>query len=82
VPYLDIDGKPVLHQFRPDKPRVNKAGKPIKYETPEKAAMRLDMGVGQRELLKDPSVPLWVTEGGKRVMRCGPMASAWWSCWV
>ena len=66
VPYLDIDGQPVLYQFRPDDPQPGKDGKPIKYETPAKAAMHLDMGVGQRELLQDPSVPLWVTEGGKK----------------
>jgi hypothetical protein len=28
---------------------------PVQYETPAKAAMRLDMGVGQQERLKDPS---------------------------
>jgi hypothetical protein len=33
VPYLDLDGKPVLYQFRPDTPRLGKDGKPIKYAT-------------------------------------------------
>jgi hypothetical protein len=66
VPYLDLDGGPVLYQFRPDAPRLGMDGKPIKYETPAKAAMRLDMGVGQRELLADPSIALWITEGAKK----------------
>jgi hypothetical protein len=55
VPVLGIDGAPVLYQFRPDTPRLASDGKPIKYETPAKAAMRLDMGIGQQERLKDPS---------------------------
>src|SRR5262245_56855429 len=52
--------------FPPDAPRHGKDGKPIKYEMPAKAAMRLDMGVGQQELLKDPQVPLWIGEGIKK----------------
>jgi hypothetical protein len=66
VPYLDIDGKPVLYQFRPDKPRQNTQGKDIKYETPAGAAMLLDCGVDRRELLKNPKHPLWITEGAKK----------------
>ena len=66
VPVLGIDGLPVLYQFKPDTPRQGKDGKPIKYETPAKAAMRLDIGVGRQELLKDPLVPLWIGEGIKK----------------
>jgi hypothetical protein len=44
VPYIDIDCQPVHYQFRPDTPQLAKDGKPIKHETPAKAAMRLDMG--------------------------------------
>lgn len=67
VPFLDHDGKVVLHQFRPDTPQQDQQGKPRKYETPAKAAMRLDFGVGQHERLENPSVPLWLTEGIKKV---------------
>jgi hypothetical protein len=66
VPVLGIDGKPVSYQFKPDTPREGKDGKSIKYETPAKSAMRLDMGVGQQELLKNPEIPLWITEGIKK----------------
>jgi hypothetical protein len=66
IPLLDIEGRPVLYQFRPDTPRPNREGKPIKYETPKGAAMRLDCGVGQQEALKNPAVPLWITEGVKK----------------
>ena len=66
VPLLDINGQPVLYQFRPDNPRLDKASRPIKYETPAGAAMRLDFGVGQQEVLKNPAEALWVTEGIKK----------------
>jgi hypothetical protein len=66
VPVLGIDGQPVLYQFKPDAPRLDKDGKAIKYETPAKAAMRLDMGISQQQLLKDPNLPLWITEGIKK----------------
>src|SRR6266511_2648980 len=67
VPVLGIDGKPTLYQFRPDTPRLNRDSKPIKYETPAKASMRLDFGVGQQELLKNPTIPIYITEGIKKV---------------
>jgi hypothetical protein len=49
LPILGIEGQAVLYQFRPDTPRKDSRGKPVKYETPPKAAMRLDMGVGQKD---------------------------------
>ena len=66
IPILDIDGKPVLYQFRPDTPRVNKDGKPIRYETPAGAAMRLDFGTVPREQLADPAIKVLFTEGAKK----------------
>jgi hypothetical protein len=66
IPLLDIEAHPVLYQFRSDTPRVDNRGKVVKYETPRGARMRLDMGVGQQEWLKDPAVPLWITEGVKK----------------
>jgi hypothetical protein len=77
VPVLDITGTPVLHQFRPDTPRLDKASRAIKYETPAKATMRLDLGVQQHEMLKDPKLPLWITEGikkGDALRSCGQCA--------
>jgi Domain of unknown function (DUF3854)/Domain of unknown function (DUF927) len=57
----------VLYQFRPDTPRHDSHGRPIKYETQKSAAMRLDFGTGQRELIADPRVPLWTSEGAKKL---------------
>lgn len=59
-------GKEVVgHQFRPDEPRVMD-GKPVKYETPAGAAVRLDCPPDCTADVADPSVPLWITEGVKK----------------
>jgi len=67
IPILDIDGQPVLYQYKPDEPRLDSKGKPIKYETPRGARMRLDCAADQRESLGNPGIPLWVTEGIKKL---------------
>lgn len=58
---------PVLHQIRPDNPRVVD-GKIIKYETPAGAKMRLYIHPLIREELKDPGKPLVITEGIKKTL--------------
>jgi hypothetical protein len=65
MPILDRRGRPVLYQYRPDTPRVDQ-GKPVKYDTPWKARMRLDFGPAPHDWLGDPAVPLWITEGIKK----------------
>lgn len=67
IPILGRDGQPVLHQLRPDNPRIDGKGRTIKYETPKGARMHLDFATGQRELLGDPIVPVLITEGIKKV---------------
>src|SRR3954454_16942620 len=42
VPVYDVTGEVAFHQIRPDSPRANTNGKPIKYETPSKARMTFD----------------------------------------
>src|SRR4051794_23186761 len=59
VPVWGPDGSNGLYQFRPDAPRTDAEGRPIKYETPLRAGIRLDCPPRCRALLKDPSVPLW-----------------------
>jgi hypothetical protein len=66
IPVLDINGQPVLYQYKPDEPRVDAKGKLIKYETPKGARMRLDCAIGQQEALGNPAVPVWVPEGIKK----------------
>jgi hypothetical protein len=64
---LGVDGDVVGHQCKPDRPRLDrKKGKPIKYETPSGASVRLDIPPNVRNLLGNPKVPLWITEGVKK----------------
>lgn len=69
VPVWGVDGQLTLHQARPDSPRADSDGKPIKYETPRRARMCLDIPprVRQRGWLDDPGWPLWITEGARKV---------------
>jgi len=67
-----------LHVYRPDAPRsFDEKGKGrlpdgtypqrvAKYEAPQGAAMRLDCPPTCRSSLRDPSVPLWITESQKK----------------
>src|SRR5712691_6728858 len=67
LPIYNPYGEIVLYQARPNTPRV-RDGKPLKYETPAKAHMALDVPPMQqnRRRLQDPSLPLWITEGCKK----------------
>jgi hypothetical protein len=66
VPSLRVDGSVWGWQYRPDSPRLNRNGKPVKYETPTKQPNGLDVPPGVGPKLGDPAVPLWVTEGIKK----------------
>jgi len=66
LPVFAPDGTNGLYQFRPNAPRADKKGKLVKYETPSGAAMRLDCPTVCREQIKNPSIPLWITEGIKK----------------
>ena len=66
IPVHDTSGAVALWQYRPDSPRVNGQGKPVKYETPGGSRMVLDVPPRVRAQLPDPKVPLWVTEGVKK----------------
>lgn len=66
IPVHDTSGAVALWQYRPDSPRANGSGKPVKYETPGGSRMVLDVPPRIRGQLGDPKVPLWVTEGVKK----------------
>jgi len=63
IPIFDMRGETALYQSRPDAPRRNTSGKPVKYETPTGAKMAIDVHPSIRERLSDPNVPLFITEG-------------------
>ena len=66
IPVCSPTGEVVSYQSRPDQPRIGKDGRPIKYETPHGSRMVLDVHPFAREMLGDPSVPLFITEGIKK----------------
>lgn len=66
VPIYSPTGELSLYQIRPDRPRIDRRGKPVKYETPGGGRMALDVHPAARDQLKDPSAPLFVTEGIKK----------------
>lgn len=71
IPMLRADGSTHGHQYRPDSPRL-RDGKPVKYETPYQQRNGLDVPPGVGHMLDDPNIPLWITEGVKKV-DCGAL---------
>ena len=65
IPIWSVHGEIATYQVRPDEPRI-KDGKAIKYETPAKTRMSLDVPPGARQWLGDPSRPLFITEGARK----------------
>ncbi len=53
-------------KIRPDRPRLSKKAKPIKYESPAGSQLQVDCPPGITHLLRDRSIPLYVTEGSKK----------------
>jgi len=67
MPIHGVNGDGIVsYQFRPDSPRLNSRGKPIKYETPAGAGNRIDCPTSCRDGLADPKIELLVTEGLKK----------------
>lgn len=63
IPVYGMDGRIRFYQYRPDDPRFNGEGKPVKYETPPNVRMAVDAHPMIRNQLGDPQHPLFVTEG-------------------
>jgi len=66
IPLWSVDGKEAGFQFRPDHPRTNSRGKPVKYEIPTGSSIRLDCPPRCQKMIGNPQVPLWITEGSKK----------------
>lgn len=67
IPLHGVDGTVVGHQYRPDRPRHGQKDRPIKYENPAGSSVRLDVPLRCYAHLGNPAVPLWFTEGAKKV---------------
>jgi len=66
IPIYKVVGTVAFHQYRPDSPRLNSDGKPVKYETPPNVRMALDCHPFARPWLADPARPLFITEGVRK----------------
>src|SRR5215207_3609933 len=62
IPVWGVTGEVATYQIRPDMPRVVE-GKALKYETPAKSRLTLDVPPGAHPWLAEPARPLFVTEG-------------------
>lgn len=67
IPIYNVHGEMASFQLKPHNPRISKNGKPIKYETAANAPQVLDVPRRCRKMLGDPKIPLWITEGAKKV---------------
>jgi replicative DNA helicase len=67
-PIHDVTGTVSAWQLKPDNPRLHPdTGKPIKYETAIGSRPSIDVPPSVRPMLRMPDVPLWITEGCKKV---------------
>ena len=85
IPVYSPTGDIATYQYRPDKPRIDKKGRPVKYETPSGTRMVLDVHPFAREMLGNPTVPLFITEGIKKcdaLVSCGRCAVALLGVWA
>lgn len=62
IPIRNVHGEIALYQSRPDTPRMT-GGRAVKYETPRGATMTIDVPPTIRDRMRDPSWPLFITEG-------------------
>jgi hypothetical protein len=67
IPLREIKNEIETYQIRPDTPRIGKDGRPIKYETPGDSRPVRDIPEGARRALRNTAVPLWITEGSRKV---------------
>ena len=77
IPLHTTDGKVALHVYRPDNPRTYedrskrdpdglRPVKVLKYEIPKGTGVRLDCPPACLSGLKNPAIPLYITEGQKK----------------
>jgi hypothetical protein len=65
IPIWNVRGEIALYQTRADEPRIV-GGKAVKYETPLRSRMVLDVPPTCQKNLRNPQVPLFVTEGVRK----------------
>ena len=63
IPLFNHRGEQVGVQIRPDKPRLNREAKPVKYESPLGSRSVIDIPPAARRAVLDCTRPLVITEG-------------------
>lgn len=66
LPMYRVSGEEIGVQFKPALPQEAPGGKKQKYASQAGVPNHLDVPPGVAELVRDPSAPLWVTEGIKK----------------
>lgn len=66
IPLFNVEGDRGGSQCRPDDPRLDEQGRPIKYETPAGATQVLDVHPWSVPHLGDPTTALVITEGTRK----------------
>lgn len=67
IPQYNLTGRRFGYVLRPDRPRKNReTGKPIKYESQPGGRVGFDINPLMVDKLRDPSVPICMTEGSKK----------------
>ena len=77
IPVWNVHGEVVLHQIRPDAPRINGQGKPVKYETPAGSRPVIDVPPSVLNALGDVRESLIITEG---IRKADAAVSAGYCC--
>jgi len=63
IPLYDHRGEQVGVQIRPDKPRLNREAKAVKYESPPESCPVIDIPPAAKTAVLDSTRPLVITEG-------------------
>lgn len=79
IPIRNARGVVMSYQLKPNEPRSNKDGKPIKYETAANSRQMIDIPVSAVMYLDNPKIPLVITEGAKKV---DAAVTAGWRCTI
>lgn len=76
IPIHSVNGKLEGYQLRPDKPALDRNGKPKKYVFPPKRKQRamLDVLPRHHSKLSDPKIPLLITES---ILKADSATSGW-----
>lgn len=66
IPLYRVTGERIGWQWKPAVPQEAPGGKPEKYASQSGTPNRLDVPPSCSDTVRDPSVPLWITEGVKK----------------